>query len=247
LNSAAENQILIIKRLYFHSYRPLTKDGEQIQDTDIWYVERTGRDWGEHVHLDSPINSDKYDVGPRITDSGDLYFSSDRDEGNSDIYRTAFVDGRFSNPEKIQGLVNTENYETISCVAPDESFLIFYYNYPGETFVPGLMISFRKEDGSWAKPVDMKEKLGLKANDLLHASLSPDGKYLFIQEDMDIYWVDAKIIEGFKPEGLYRRIAVSIPIRQYTIIVFFPQMGPKIQNPPGGAHNWWSAPLRISD
>ncbi len=186
------------KRLYFHSHRPIAENGEPIKDTDIWYIQRKGQTWSEPIHLDSPINSHKYDVGPKITNSGALYFSSDRDEGNSDIYRASFVNDRFSRLEKIPGHVNTENYESISYVAPDESFLIYYYIYPGESFVPGLMISFRQKDGSWAKPIDMKEKLGLKANDLLHASMSPDGKYLFILDDRDIYWVDAKIIEEFR-------------------------------------------------
>ena len=112
--------------------------------------------------------------------------------------RIIFVTNQFTNPEKIKGFVNTENYETISYVAPDESFLIYYCIYPEEYFIPGLMISFCEDDGSWSKPVDMKVKLGLKANDLLHASLSPDGKYLFILDDMDIYWIDARIIEDFR-------------------------------------------------
>ena len=64
------------------------------------------------------------------------------------------------------------------------------------------MISFCDNKGSWTKPFDMKEKLGLKANDLLQASISPDGKFLFILDDMDFYWVDAKIIEEFKPKEL---------------------------------------------
>ncbi len=186
------------KRLYFHSNRPIIKNGDIKRDTDIWFIEKNGKDWSEPVHLEAPINSDKMDVGPRITNSGVLYFSSDRDGENADIYRAAFINGRFSNPEKILGYVNTENYEAVCYVAPDETFLLYYYIYPEESFVPGLMISFCKEDGSWAKPVDMKEKLGLKANDLLAASLSPDGKYLFILDDRDIYWVDAKIIEEFR-------------------------------------------------
>jgi hypothetical protein len=190
------------KRLYFHSHRPRKQNGEPIRDTDIWYVEKKGKKWSYPVRLETPVNSDKYDVGPRITDRGTLYFSSDRDKGNSDIYQAVMKNGKFSDPEKIRGYVNTENYETISYVAPDESFLIYYYIYPEEYFVPGLMISFRKDDGSWSQPVDMKEKLGLKANDLLHANLSPNGKYLFILDDMDIYWVDAKIIEELKLKKL---------------------------------------------
>jgi ankyrin repeat protein len=188
------------KRLYFHSNRPITKNGERKRDTDIWFIEKTAQGWSEPVHLEVPINSDNMEVGPRITNSGTLYFSCYRDGLNSDIYRAAFINGRFTNPERITGYVNTDNYESVSYVSPDETFLIYYYIYPGESFVPGLMISFRKDDGSWAKPIDLKEKLGLKANDLLGASLSHDGKYLFILDDMDIYWVDAKIIEEFKSE-----------------------------------------------
>jgi len=187
------------KRLYFHSNRPI-KNGERKRDTDIWYIEKKDQEWSSPVHLEAPVNSDKMDVGPRITDSGTLYFSSDRDGGKSDIYRSAFINGHFSKPEKIPGFVNTENHESVCYVAPDESFLIYYFIYPGEFFVPGLMISFRDHDGSWKEPFDMKEILGLKGNDLLQASLSPNGNYLFILDDMDIYWVDAQIIQELKEQ-----------------------------------------------
>jgi len=187
------------KRLYFHSIRPVNNGGNK-RDTDIWYMEKNGEVWGNPVHLEAPINSDNMDVGPRITDSGTLYFSSDRDGNKSDIYQAEFVNGQFMKPEKIKGSVNTENYESVCYVAPDESFLIYYFIYPGEIFVPGLMISFRDHDGSWKEPVDMKEILGLKGNDLLQASLSPDGNYLFILDDMDIYWVDAQIIQELKEQ-----------------------------------------------
>jgi len=186
------------KRLYFHSIRPVN-NGEQKRDTDIWYMEKDGMVWGNPVHLEAPVNSDKTDVGPRITPSGTLYFSSDRDGNNSDIYSAGVVNGQFMNPEKIKGFVNTKNYESVCYVAPDESFLIYYFIYPGKSFVPGLMISFRNTDGTWNRPVDMKEMLNLKGNDLLQANVSPDGKYLFILDDMDFYWVDAKILDTINP------------------------------------------------
>ena len=92
-----------------------------------------------------------------------------------------------------------------------------------------LFISFRKEDGSWTKAKNMGAPINSSASELC-PSVSADGKYFFFtsyrsiykpysempltyEEKIkilnnpgnglgDIYWVDAKIIEQFKPDEL---------------------------------------------
>ncbi len=68
-----------------------------------------------------------------------------------------------------------------------------------------LFISFLGNDGSWTEPRDMTEVIGGEGNDSA-PRLSPDGKYLFFQSvrkggppARGIYWVDARIIDRFRP------------------------------------------------
>ena len=62
-------------------------------------------------------------------------------------------------------------------------------------------ISYRDEAGSWVTPID----LGQKINSVRYAlcpAVTPDGKYMFLIGEGDIYWVDAKFIEELKPDNI---------------------------------------------
>ena len=187
-------------RLYFRSKLPLKKNDKPKEDFDIWYFEKDSGKWGEPVRLNTSINTEFNETSPFITGNGTMYFLSNRNNGNSDIYRAEFKDGKFNKPERLPEPVNSENFEGTLTVAEDESYIIFNYRYPSETYKPGLMISFNRFDGTWTKPFDLKDILNLKITDLLVANISPDGKFLFILDDMDIYWVSTKVIEILRKE-----------------------------------------------
>ena len=65
-----------------------------------------------------------------------------------------------------------------------------------------LLIFFKRTDGSWSDPISLKDRLSLKGTDLLGGCLSPDGKYLFLLDDMDIYWVKAGVIDDLRIDAL---------------------------------------------
>ena len=68
-------------------------------------------------------------------------------------------------------------------------------------------ISFRQQDGSWGAAINLGNKINTDAWDA-GASVTPDGKYLFFNrnmgsdnyENVDIFWVDAQIIETLRPK-----------------------------------------------
>ena len=66
-----------------------------------------------------------------------------------------------------------------------------------------LFISFREKDGSWSKAVNMGKDINSLQSDY-SAIISADGKYIFFSSsrsgNIDIYWVDAKIINRLKQE-----------------------------------------------
>ena len=87
-----------------------------------------------------------------------------------------------------------------------------------EPFAPGIIskdgyggsdlyISFRQKDGSWGPAINMGDKVNSDNWDA-YASVTPDGKYILFNrgidednENVDIYWVDAKIIETLRPKS----------------------------------------------
>ncbi|MCP4219488.1 MAG: hypothetical protein GY765_32940 [bacterium] len=191
------------KRFYFNSRRPLTPGGEAKKDSDIWYVDLKNDGWGTPVNIGPPVNTSMSDGSPSFTDHRTMYFHSSRGNADrtADIYRSKFQKGVFMEPEKLCGKLNTEKYEAAPYIAPDESFIMFYRIDIKDTRKKSLILSFRNKQDQWSEPVDLKEKLGLKGNDLLMGSLSPDGKYLFILDAADIYWMKASVIEKLRPKG----------------------------------------------
>ena len=69
-----------------------------------------------------------------------------------------------------------------------------------------LYISFREHDGSWMEPVNMGEPVNSSTLEYCPV-VSPDGKYLFFTSrrrgNDDIYWVDAKIIDSYRSQGVF--------------------------------------------
>jgi hypothetical protein len=70
-----------------------------------------------------------------------------------------------------------------------------------------LYISFSRADGSWTAPVNMGEPMNSPSHDRCPI-VTYDGRYLFFTShrngNSDNYWVDARIIEGFRPRELRR-------------------------------------------
>lgn len=105
--------------------------------------------------------------------------------------------------------------------------LIFTSERPGGLGSGDLYISFIDEEGNWTKAKHMGDKINTPGSEYC-PMISPDGKYLFFTSARrstrripdkpltydnfkkihsrslnglsDIYWVDARIIQGLKPE-----------------------------------------------
>ena len=195
------------KTLYFSSRRA-TKKGEQSSaDINIWKTVLTARGWSEPVMLQTPVNSDKHDAYPSVNKDGTLYlFCRDRGGyGKSDIFRTKLRNGRYSSLENMGEKINSPEHEWDPYIAPDGSYLIFCSTKSGGFGEDDIYITFQEEDGTWTQSVNMGEGINSQHSEN-RPSVTNDGKYLFFTSTRtgkrDIYWVDAKIIDEFKPDGL---------------------------------------------
>jgi hypothetical protein len=162
-----------------------------------------------------------------------MYFQSRREGGigASDIYRAELVDDKYVEAELLPEPVNSPDFEGDALIAPDESYIIVSTFRAEENIGQSdLYISFRSEDGAWSPMKNMGKKINSEGGENCQI-LSPCGRYLFYTSRRskilsnetpltyeailkawtepqngygDVYWVDARIIEEFRPIEVIR-------------------------------------------
>ncbi len=215
-------------KLFFLSNMPKDDTGNP-GDEDIWVVEKNEGGWGKPTNLGDPVNSDGQEYFPALTEDGTLYFTrAKKGERIHYIYRSRFVDGKYTTPEKLPEQINCGRNRFNAYVAPDESYVVV----PAvgvEEGVGGVnyYIVFKDEEDSWQEPVNMGPIINSPKGNGWSFYVSPDKKFVFFMStrklpeekqpqslnyeffknlssipengNSDIYWIDAKIIETLKP------------------------------------------------
>lgn len=170
------------------------------------YKERTDNgEWSEVKKLGPP-----FDTLPimRLTASskGTYFFDEFKRDFTGDIRYSRLVDGKHEEPQLLNKKVNAgKSFHPF--IAPDESYLIFDSKREDGFGDSDIYISYRQQDGEWGAAVNLGDTINTAAWEA-SASVTPDGKYLFFSrnmgsdefENVDIFWVDAQIIETLRPE-----------------------------------------------
>lgn len=193
-------------RFFFISKRPVTDGGPPSPGYQIWVMDRGGEGWGEPRHLGPTVNFGRRHLYPTVARNGTLYFNSEEiGEGRGDIFRAAYRDGGFQEPESLGPSVNSPYDETDALISPDERFIVFTSVGRPDGFGGGdLYISFRIQSGGWSDAVNLGREINTDSNEFC-PMLSPDGRYFFFTSGRggsdDIYWVDARILEDYEPSA----------------------------------------------
>lgn len=214
------------QKLFFLSNRPDTLRGTP-EGQDIWAVDRVGDGWGEPYNVGPPVNSDAAEFFPSFTTDGTLYFTR-TGGGTTAIYRARFVDGGYSEPERLPDQVNSTAVQYNAFISRDESYLILCTGAREDCFGgDDYYICFRNDRDEWTEPINMGEKVNTTAGREHSPYVSPDGKYFFFMSSRivnpeqyrgrmtrdimlkmhgepgggqaGIYWMDASFIETLKP------------------------------------------------
>ncbi|UCG60747.1 MAG: PD40 domain-containing protein [Candidatus Zixiibacteriota bacterium] len=201
-------------RVFFSSDRPIDQRGERLPrgDYHLWVVDRTASGWSEPRHLDDRVNFGRRQSCGSVAPNGDLYFISHIDQQSMNLFYSKTVGDTYSHPEELTEL-NSPSPDHCPFVAPDGSYLIFS-SFRGGLGRSDLFISFRDENGCWSKAENMGPTVNSAFKDE-YPYVTPDGKYLFFNSNRpsilnqgpiadgsgNIYWVDAQIIEVFRPQS----------------------------------------------
>ncbi len=188
--------------LFFGSLRDDTRGPK-----DIYVVKRLENgEWGIPKNLGAPINSEGNDNCPSVASDGTLYFHSDGlgGFGKQDIFKSEWIDGAYTEPENIGSPINTEDGEFDAFIARDEKYIIFGSDRNEGGFgKTDLYISVRLDDGSWSEAKSLGGVINSAEYELC-PYVTDDGKYFFFTSyrngQGDIFWVDAKILEEYKPQ-----------------------------------------------
>ena len=161
--------------LYFISDRP-SDDTDEKADSNIWRYSLIKEGPMEFLS----VNSEAEEYSPFITDSGALFFASDREGGygQGDIYRADRLDAGFGPPALLGPNINSEFGEWNMWVAADESEMIFESSSrPTNISVPGDLYHSRRMPDGWTK-AEPVTSLNSDGSDLM-PRLHPDGDTLY--------------------------------------------------------------------
>ncbi|MCK5148178.1 PD40 domain-containing protein [bacterium] len=180
--------------LYFNSNRPATIESEP-EHWETWFTQQTGSGWSEPQLLGAPFQRTCHTTFSR---TGKMYYTR---EDIATLYRVDYKEGVFGQPEELDATLNAVKIQYNSFIAADESYLIFT-RHSDDGFGSGdLYVTFRNQKDEWTEPMNLGEQINSPDLDTC-PSISLDGKFLFFSSNrrgnMDIYWVDAKVIEELK-------------------------------------------------
>ena len=164
----------------------------------IYYCDRVADGWSEakSAGMEGMVMCVTSDL------SGQFFITRDGPGMVPVIARIVIKDGVFVDLIPIEGeinntvgVVNSRGFRNMAhpAISPDGSYMLFDCN--GGSY---LWVTFRNSDGTWTEAIDLSlhgigKEFGI-------ATVSRDGKYLFLSGNDDIYWVSAKTIEELKPK-----------------------------------------------
>ena len=172
------------------------------------YMERTSDGWSELKSYGAPFKD--IDV-MRLSASSNrtYYFDTYTEKLDMPLRYSRLVDGKYEQPKSLGPQFAIGQYNAHPFIAPDESYIIWDSRRESGYGTSDLYISFRAAGGSWGPAINLGDKINTPDAEN-HPSVSPDGKFIFFdrrsgervngEKTVDIFWVDAQIIENLRPQ-----------------------------------------------
>ncbi|WP_116770541.1 PD40 domain-containing protein [Maribacter litoralis] len=191
--------------------RPVISPDGQTMHLGDNYLKRTEAGWSELQKLEPPTvsNDSMYIMRLSSSANGTYYFDTYKENDSTfPIRYSRLIDGKHEEPRALPKEINTGTFLSHPFIAPDESYLLFDAQRENSFGDSDIYISFKESDGTWGDGINLGDKINTNSWEA-SASITPDGEYLFFSrnvgsddfENVDIFWVDAQIIESIRPKN----------------------------------------------
>lgn len=188
--------------------RPVISPDGQTMHLGDKYLKRTESGWSELQKLEPPTvsNDSMYIMRLSSSANGTYYFDTYKENDPTfPIRYSRLLNGKYEEPKALSKAINKGTFLSHPFIAPDESYLLFDAQREDGYGDSDIYISFKQKDGTWGNAINLGDKINTNAWEA-SASISPDGKYLFFSrnvgsenfENVDIFWVDAKVVFDLK-------------------------------------------------
>ena len=164
-------------QLYFISKRPIDDSDKQTESINLWRVALVDDQWQQPEYLPE-LSSDSEDLYPSITDNGDLYFPSFRNNQRH-LYVAKKTDSGFAAPVPLPDHIYGENGQTGDAVVlRDGNTIIFSMKGRRDSKGKGDLYISKKINGDWTVARSLGDKVNTSDHEFTPI-VSPNGKYLF--------------------------------------------------------------------
>ena len=184
-------------------------DGETLY-LGLRAMTRTGSGWSDVEVLGPPFS--EFEI-MRLTASasGTRVFDEIGSAAGDGLVRLSRqVNGAYEAPTPLPAEINTGTVNAHPFLAPDDSFILWDRRRESGNGGSDIYVSFCTDQGGWSPAVNLGEAVNTDAWEA-SASVTPDGRFLMFHRmvgareedslpDVDIYWVDARVLDALRPE-----------------------------------------------
>ena len=187
--------------------RPILSPDGNTMHLGNQYMERTRNGWSKVKSMGPMFDRNDWGIMRLAASANGTYVFDDYK--NNDVIRISTMTNGQRQPPKLMGAeINSGKWTAHPFIAPDASFIIWDSEKVEGYGQSDLYISFPQQDNSWSQGINLGDSINTNGYEA-GAYVSPDGKYLFFNRhplatndaqdtDVDIYWVDASIIETLR-------------------------------------------------
>jgi len=169
------------------------------------YKDRIGDGWSELKSLGPMIDREDWHIMRlSASEQGTYFFDEATRAGNGLLRSSRLINGKREEAKPLNKEINAGKWTAHPFIASDESYLIWDSEVEGGFGGSDIFISYRKKNGEWGPAINMGDTVNSDKEDF-YASVTPDGKYILFNRgiddkgNIDIYWVDAQIIDVLRP------------------------------------------------
>jgi hypothetical protein len=142
--------------------------------------------WQKAFNAGGPLNTIQNEGAQTLSSDGNYMFFTACDRpgglGSCDIYFSAFINGKWSQPSNLGPPVNTSYWETQPSVSADGNTLFFSSNRPGGFGGKDLWFSTLNDKKLWTDPVNLGKTINT-TGDEMSPFIHFDGKTLYFSSD----------------------------------------------------------------